>query len=278
MTDVTGDLTREGDMDRAPTGADEGVLVSLAAGCVLDAGPAGTLQAAAAAGYRAAGLRLDPRTTTPATAAALRRTADDLGLSVLDLEVARLGPDRSSDDHLRLLDIAATLGARFLLTVSAHADRASTTAELARLCSAARGGPTRIALEFMRFTRIGTFAEAIDVAPPDAVVLVDALHLARSGGTPAELAGAAADRIGYLQLCDAPAAAPEDLASEARHHRLPPGAGELPLAGLVAGTPPGLPLSVEVQSDRLARLAPAERASRLLGATRRVLAGITRRG
>lgn len=258
---------------RATTGTDDGPLLSLAAGSVLDAGPAGTLRAAADAGYRAAGLRLDPRATTQATAAVLRRTADDLGLSVLDLEVVRLGPDRPMDDHLRLLDLAATLGARFLLTVSTHPDPADTTAELARLCAAARGGPTRIALEFMRFTQVGTFEDALGVLPDDATVLVDALHLARSGGTPAELA-VAGHRIGYLQLCDAPLDAPGDMATEARHHRLPPGTGDLPLAGLLAAAPPGLPLSVEVQSDRLARYAPTDRARHLLDATRRVLAGL----
>ncbi|GEL21593.1 xylose isomerase [Pseudonocardia sulfidoxydans NBRC 16205] len=263
-------------------------LLSLAAGTVLDAGPETTLDAAAAAGYDAAGLRLDPD-TDPAAAVALRRRADDHGLTLLDLEVVRLGPDRSIDEALRLLDLAVVLGARFLLTVSSHPDPADTRAELATLVKAATGGPTRIGLEFMRFTRIPTLAAAvatlddIGAEPSAAAVLVDALHLHRSGETPADVAAVAAvapERIGYWQICDGPAAAPADvdgvdgLVHEARHHRLPPGEGDLPLHDLVAALPDGLPVSVEVQSDHLAAaLDPTTRARRLLEATRATLPG-----
>ena len=261
-------------------------LLSLAAGTVLDAGPAATLDAAAAAGYAAAGLRLDAD-TCPASAVELRRRADDHGLTLLDLEVVRLGPDRSIDEALRLLDLAVVLGARFLLTVSSHPDPADTRAELAALVRAAHGGPTRIALEFMRFTRVPTLADAVAVLddigadPGDATVLVDALHLRRSGETPADVAAVAAaapGRIGYWQICDGPAAAPADvdgvdgLVHEARHHRLAPGEGDLPLHDLIAALPAGLPISVEVQSDRLAASHdPVARARHLMEATRAVL-------
>jgi sugar phosphate isomerase/epimerase len=245
--------------------------LSLAAGCLLDAGASATLRAAAGAGFDTAGLRLPPR-GAPTRAADLRVLADDLGLGILDLEVVRLGPETAFDDHLRLLESAQVLGADHLLTVSMHADRAATEDELGRLCAAAAGGPTRVALEFMRFTAVHTLADALALAG-DAVVLVDALHLARTGGTPADLAAVAPRRIGYLQICDAPADAPaaDLLAEEARHHRLPPGAGELPLAALLAAAPE-LPVSVEVQSDRLAAdHPPAERARRLRAAAVRTL-------
>ena len=241
-------------------------MISLAAGTVLDAPPAAVLTAAAQAGFDAAGLRIDAASTTAAEGAALRRQAADLGLRLLDLEVVRLRPDRSFDHHLRLLELAHVLGARFLLTVSEHRSHPETVADLARLAAAAHGADTRIALEFMRFTEVRTLSAALstvdEAGADDAVVLVDALHLHRGGEGPEALVGV--DRIGYLQICDAPAEAPDDLADEARHRRLVPGAGELPLGYLLAHAPAGLPLSVEVQSDDLAaRYAPAERAARL---------------
>jgi len=60
---------------------------------------------------------------------------------------------------------------------------------------------------------------------------------------------------------DAPAAAPDDLQFESRFRRLPPGAGELPLAdfahSLAAIGYRGV-VSVEVLSTELRRLPPAE--------------------
>ncbi|MFI6451837.1 sugar phosphate isomerase/epimerase family protein [Streptosporangium amethystogenes] len=255
-------------------------MISLAAGTVLDAAPARILEAASAAGYDAAGLRLDPSSVGLAEAERLRRQADDLGLRLLDLEVVRLGPDRDPDHRRRLLDLADALGVRFLLTVSEHRDDSATASDLSRLYEESRNHTVRIALEFMRFTGVPTLAAALEVlertGAADAVVLVDALHLHRAGELPEDLAGVPAGRIGYVQLCDAPARAPRGLQAlswEARHDRLAPGEGDLPLAELLARVDPAVPLSVEVQSDRLAaRWDPASRAGHLLASTRRLLA------
>jgi NADH:flavin oxidoreductase / NADH oxidase family len=67
---------------------------------------------------------------------------------------------------------------------------------------------------------------------PAGAVLVDALHLRRSGGSPAELATAAPQRLPYAQLCDGPLEPvwpDEDHArTESRTGRLLPGDGQLP--------------------------------------------------
>jgi hypothetical protein len=76
-----------------------------------------------------------------------------------------------------------------------------------------------------------------------------------------------------VQLCDAPLPAPADgdLVHEARHGRLPPGAGELPLGELLECVPDGIVISVEVQSTVLGELPPAERARLLHDAARGVI-------
>src|SRR5207249_1674731 len=108
-----------------------------------------------------------------------------------------------------------------------------------------------------------TLADAVRVVDragrPEGAVLVDALHLQRSGGTPADVAALAPQRLPYCQLCDAPAEpvwsggaqvlteAPADALAvaltEARTGRLMPGDGELPLRDLVDALPPDAALA-----------------------------------
>ena len=107
---------------------------------------------------------------------------------------------------------------------------------------------------------VGSLATAIDVVSrvgaPNSGILVDTLHLSRSGSTPAELAAAVAAQPGlvpYLQLADAPEAVPADrtaLRDEALNGRLLCGDGVLPIDDVVSAVP-GAPLSVELRSAAL---------------------------
>jgi len=115
-------------------------------------------------------------------------------------------------------------------------------------------------------------------AHPAGGVLVDALHLCRSGGSPADvapLARANPRRYPYLQLCDAPLVAPaggeRGLYAEAVAGRLAPGEGELPLRELLDAMPAGVPLSIETPVAAIAHLPPVERARHAMAATRRLL-------
>jgi sugar phosphate isomerase/epimerase len=153
-----------------------------------------------------------------------------------------------------------------------------TVAAFAALCERAQPYGLRPVLEFMVFTAVKTATQALAIVEraghPAGGVLVDPLHLARAGGSPAEVAALVAAhpaRFPYMQLCDAPLAAPDDLYREAVEDRLPAGEGELPLDQLLAAMPPGVPLSVETPVRALAGLDPAERARRALAATRRLL-------
>jgi sugar phosphate isomerase/epimerase len=232
-------------------------VLSLAAGTVLDAGPIEVIESAAATGFDACGLRLDPRTTSPDMIGAIGRALAATGLRLLDLEVVRMRPGEPAAFHQPVVELAARLGAAWVLTVAEIPDPAERIDRLAELADlAAATGGVGISLEFMAFTSVRTLADAVAAvtAVPRCRILVDALHLARTGGTAAQVAPHT-DRLSYVQLCDAASAAPdglEGLATEARHHRLLPGTGELDLPGLVRAVPVDLPFSVEVQSDRLA--------------------------
>ncbi|MEJ2887483.1 sugar phosphate isomerase/epimerase family protein [Actinomycetospora aeridis] len=246
--------------------------LSLSAGCVLDLEPAEVVAVAAASGYALAGVRLaDPRAQRDGVARALAEHP----VGLLDVEVVRLGAGPPGDHERALADVAGELGARFLLTVSDEPDEDVTTARVAELVSLLRGSPTRVALEPMRFTGVRTRDAAERIArTAGATVLLDPLHLHRAGDDLARPADPAL--TGYAQLTDIadPTSTPPDPAHEARHDRVPPGHGGLDLGAFAAGLPAGVPLAVEVQSDRLAATtAPLERALMLRLAAETTLRG-----
>lgn len=114
---------------------------------------------------------------------------------------------------------------------------------------------------------------------------VDALHLARSGGTPAEVAALAPGLIAYAQLCDGPLLAPSVEAldparyAEEAFNRLPPGQGVFPLAELLRALPPAAALDVEVPMPRLVTqgVAATQRARLAVDGARNLLDATARR-
>lgn len=255
-------------------------LLSLAAGTVLDVGPADAVDVAAAAGWPAVGLWFDASTWTDQTTRSVRARLDATGVRALDIEPVILG--RGDDGGERLVDAAADLGVPYVLMASGGADHDRVTERLAELCrhATAHAPGVRIVLEFLPIFSVATLAQAVTivdrVGSDVAGVLVDTLHLARSGGAPADLGAVAASRLPYLQLADAGGAAPSDLAGlrdEALHGRLLPGEGVLPLVEVLRAVP-DVAVSVELRSAELMAAAPdpVDRARRVLEATRRVVA------
>jgi len=228
-------------------------LLSLAAGTLPPGcSELGTVLTAATAGFALVGLRPDHHRLGSTDAISVRRSVEAEGLEVLDVEVVRLG-STAPETIDQLVLYAAALQARHLLVVSEDS-WANTVAGFRRICELAEGTGVRPVLEFMRFTTVPDLDTAVSVVTaaghPLGGVLVDALHLARSGGLPADVAPMPTALIPYIQVCDvSTASAPPDLANEARHARLLPGRGDLPLSALLRAAPEAV-ISVEVQSDQ----------------------------
>lgn len=260
-------------------------MLSMASGVMPEATPLQTVHAAAAGGFDAVGLWVEPATWTAQTTREVRAALRWHGLEALDAEVVWLRPGPADPGHLRILDIAAEIGAHNVLVVSSDPDRAATAAKFAVLCEHAQAMPLRVALEFGAFSEVVAIEDAAAilaaVGHPRQAMLVDPLHLRRSGGDPAGLARYPASWFHYAQLCDAPAHGPAPgeraaIRTEAVDARLLPGAGALPLAAFLDALPPLLPLSVELRSRALREAWPDfdERAGVLSRATRAWLAGI----
>jgi len=229
-------------------------LLSLAAGTVLDVDPVAAVDVAADAGWHAVGIWYDHSTWTRSTAADIARRSTDRGVAVLDIEPFIFG--RGATHQEAIVEAAGAIGARDLLTASGTADFAEVVDGLGQLCDlAAQSAPhLKVVLEFLPIFSIGSLAAAADVVSQvdraNLGILVDSLHLARSGGVPQDCATLGAARFPYVQIADAPRHAPLDLRDEALNGRLLPGDGELPLAELLALLPLAH-VSVELRSRQL---------------------------
>ena len=256
-------------------------VISLAAGTILDVDPATAVSVAAEAGFSAVGIWHDPSTWTAATTRDVAKRLADTGVIALDVEPIIFG--RGEHHGERVIEITAALDARFVLVASGPAPVADVVRELARLCDlavVAAPGVTLV-LEFLPIFSVGSLAAAVKavraVGAPNLGVLVDTLHLDRSGSTPSDLA-AHLDLFAYLQLADAPQlidSSPKALREEALHGRLLPGEGVLPLAEVLAAVP-AVPISVELRSRALIEQFPGavDRARAVLAATRRVIENV----
>lgn len=252
--------------------------VALSAGTVLPVGPEATIDVAADAGWSAVGLRPDPGASA-ADVASLSRRLSQRGMRAFDVEVVRLGVT-SEHDADRLLSIASELGASWLLVTSHLPEPSETERALAALVHRAEalGGVTRPALEFMAFTEVRTVFDAVPIVRASgAGLVVDALHVHRNHQRPDDVATALAGAPVplYVQLCDTDVAELPDsqLIDEARHGRLVPGAGILPLAALLAVLGADAPVTAEVQSDRLLRELGADGLARQCRSAVRALVG-----
>jgi sugar phosphate isomerase/epimerase len=251
-----------------------GRLVSLAAGTVLDLDPAATVEVAARAGFGGTGLWFDATTWTASTTAGVARRLRSTGIVPLDIEPVILG--RGDDPGDALVDAAGELGVRHVLVASGPATRAAVVERFGELCARAAPADVVVVLEFLPIFTVGTLADAVaiveEVGMPNGAVLVDTLHLARSGGTPDELRSVAPRLLPYLQIADAPVDPPassrEALRDEALHGRLQPGEGALPLDAVLAAVP-DVPLSLELRSSHLMTTFPdpLARARAVLAAT-----------
>lgn len=255
----------------------------------LELDPPTLIDVAARAGFTTvsvrtrAAVRGGPQYPLRPGSALSRRTlacARGSGVGILQVELLALGRESDEVSWRSVVEGGAAVGATRVVAVGDDADEHLLADRLARLCELAAACGMTVDLEFMPFRPLATLAQALRIvelaARDNARVMVDALHLFRCGGSVADVASAAASRLGVLQLCDAPLAAParEELAGEARERRLLPGEGELPLPGLLAAFSPAAPLVAEVPvAPPASALSPLERAQRVYRAAAALLAG-----
>jgi sugar phosphate isomerase/epimerase len=237
-------------------------LRSVAYLTVSGAEPVEQIEAAAAAGFDAVGLRVVaplglelqyPITGNKPLLKSIRQALALTGLRVFDTELVTITADTEPNDFTPAIETAAELGSGYMQATSEDPDSSRGADNFAMVCDVAASCGVRMALEFMRFRSVRTIEEAAEfvrrAGRANAGILLDCLHLYRSGGSPAAVRNVPQQYLTYVQLCDGPAKSPSDndgLKAEARSGRLYPGEGDFWLDELFDVLPDDIPISIEV--------------------------------
>ncbi len=161
----------------------------------------------------------------------------DSGLKVEAVEAAigwTNGPgDGATAEIDGLIETAAQLGAHIIgaAMLGPMDDIGATTEGLAAVSARAAEADIIIALEFLPWAGVPTFAAANDLVvatgAPNATVLLDTWHWVRQPGGPDldALRAVPGDRVAYVQMCDPAPTAAEGVEAEAMEDRRLPGSG-----------------------------------------------------
>jgi sugar phosphate isomerase/epimerase len=263
------------------------------------------VEAAAAAGYSAVSLwgrdYQEAREEGYADAD-LVALLDDHGLAVAELDPAwwwtpgaasfSIPPELDPIDVFRfgesdLFRMGEALGARSVNAADVLGGDwsvADAAEAFAGLCDRAAEHGLLVHLEWLAWSRIPDLPTALEVVTlagrPNGGLNVDTWHCARTGTTAGDLLSVPGDRVLAVQVDDGPAQAEENLIDATLHRRLLPGEGDFDLSGYMDALRQigaRAPIGVEVFSDDLHALGPAEAASRAARATRALLSGAERR-
>ena len=252
-------------------------LISLAAGVIpeLMTDPARFVEVTATAGWKATGVWFDQESWSPTTSREVKKRIDHWGIEAVDMEVIRLG--KNFEKGKALIEAACEVGAKNILVVSSLHSSEETADQLSHLCSLAKAGDITICLEFMKFTSVKSLSDALEVVKlvdaPNVGILLDLLHVVRSGTTFKEIEACDPNLFPYAQWCDGTAQpvgwSDSELITDALDDRLIPSEGKLDALKFESLFDTGVPFSIEVRSKHLRESFPdyEERARYVLGQT-----------
>lgn len=224
-----------------------------------DTAPVPFIEIAAKAGASAVSLfvnRMGPDSHFPvvtrADTQAVRQALSDHGLRIGNLDPFALSPTTDVAQFHPALELAGELGGQGITVLLFDNDEARVIDNLGQLCDAARPYGLQTGIEFMGLTpgwnRLMDAVALIDkVDRPNLGVVLDVLHLVRTGGTVAQVAALDASHFSHVQLCDgAHLDVIRDYGVEAASDRVAPGDGVFPLVEFLQALPAGVRMELEV--------------------------------
>ena len=224
-------------------------------------------------GYTSFSLRDDKPLRREMTAA-----MRDRGVSISLGEGCIARPGRDIRDMAGDFDLFQELGAERINTTSMDPDLGRSLDQFGVLAEMAAARGMQSSLELCPVLTINNLASAVaavrHVGREDFTLLLDTMHLGRSGATPAGIVALDPAMIGYVQLSDAPLEPTNaNYMDEATFDRMVPGEGELPLREYLSAVPTEVVVSLEVPLRTLAKagLSVRDRLERCVNAARALL-------
>jgi sugar phosphate isomerase/epimerase len=165
-------------------------------------------------------------------------------LPVFDLYSFYLEPGTDVSTFAPAMELGASFGAKYATVMGADTDWSRQRDNFIKTCDLARQFGLICSLEFAVIRPLATLPQTvrlIEESKRDAVICIDPLHLARSGGTPAEVQALPAKYFPYAQISDGVLEPGEPnpalFGKLGMGTRLMPGEGTLPLRALLAALP-----------------------------------------
>lgn len=241
-----------------------------------NASPLQIIEAAALAGFGHVSLRMAARRTEqspgfasdPILCREIRACLNANDVSLLHMGGIWLDGKQPVTEFEQAIATSVELGTRMSVAIfTPERSLEEVREDLFQLCRICRKYDVRVAVEFGAYLGVRNIDEAIRLvescSESNAGLLIDTLHLFRSGGNPTLVSAVPPEKIFLTQLCDAPLASPEfsQLQTEARGNRFDPGFGEFAISELLQALKPTATLEVEAPCLAYRNLNHFERAN-----------------
>ena len=254
---------------------------------VFEASPPDVVSIAAATGCRYVSLfvqkpndrvEVPPLVTDTTLRRETARRMADTGVTLGAIECFIITPEVDIASFRPALETGAALGGTAAATVAFDPDEARFLDKFSALCALAAEYGLGANIEFLAFSPMNTIGKTEQFLRraklANAGIIVDSLHMVRTGGSPRDVANAGRDMIRYAQICDGPLTiAPELEQDEGLLQRRIPGEGAFPLADFAAALSPDITIGVEVplKDLRESGMGPLDRARVAVEASRRII-------
>lgn len=254
---------------------------------VLEIAPPEVVTLAEQAGFDTLGLRLSPVREGEVAPPVYGNTAmkrdlaarlKDSNVGLFEIEVLWLRHGVTIGDYRPFLELGAELGAKHVISICDLADETAAIEMYSRGCELCAEYGLTLGLEFLPWLAVGTLEGAKRIVTSarqaNGHLILDSLHISRTGGDYATAAKVPHGLMRYVQISDAPLPPPAsiaEIAEEAKFNRLAPGEGDLPLTAFCESIPATMPVSVEVAFAPSRGLSPLERSKLAFTSTRDLL-------